>query len=85
MKKLLTIALAALLMAACQPKNFREIYPEGNPVIQATMLTDSVLFGSDSVTFRVVVDEKETNSLFLLQLFRHIVFLKIGWIENFAS
>lgn len=47
-------------MAACQPKNFREIYPEGNPVIQATMLTDSVLFGSDSVTFRVVVDEKET-------------------------
>lgn len=60
MKKLLTIALAALLMAACQPKNFREIYPEGNPVIQATMLTDSVLFGSDSVTFRVVVDEKET-------------------------
>ncbi|MBO6075140.1 MAG: DUF5016 domain-containing protein [Paludibacteraceae bacterium] len=60
MKKYLTIALAALLMAACQPKNFREIYPEGNPVIQATMLTDSVLFGSDSVTFRVTVDEKET-------------------------
>jgi len=60
MKKVLYIALAALLMAACQPKHFRDVYPEGNPVIQAVMLTDSVLFGSDSVTFRVTVDEKET-------------------------
>ncbi|MBR2266176.1 MAG: hypothetical protein IJ882_05835 [Paludibacteraceae bacterium] len=60
MKKVLYIALAALLMAACQPKNFREVYPKGNPVIQATMVTDSVLFGTDSVTFRVIVDETET-------------------------
>ena len=60
MKKVIYIALAALLVAACQPKKFRDVYPEGNPVIQATMLTKTVLFGSDSVSFRVVVDETET-------------------------
>lgn len=60
MKKLIYIALAALLMAACQPSHYREVYPEGNPVVHATMLTDSVLFGTDSVSFRVIIDEKET-------------------------
>ena len=60
MKKLLSIALAALLMAACQPEHFRTVYPEGNPEIHAEMLTSSVLFGTDSVKFRVTVDEQKT-------------------------
>lgn len=60
MKKLIPILLATLLIAACQPKHYRDVYPKGNPVIQATMLTDSVQFGSDSVSFRIVIDEKQT-------------------------
>ena len=60
MKKYINIALAALLMVACQPEHFREVYPEGNPEMTATMLTESVLFGTDSVAFRVEINEKQT-------------------------
>lgn len=60
MKKYLTIALAALLMVACQPENFRQVYPEGNPQIKAEMLTKNVEFGKDSVSFSVTIDETET-------------------------
>ena len=60
MKKLLYIALAALLMAACQPEHYRTVYPEGQPELTATMLTQSVLYGTDSVAFKVEINEKET-------------------------
>ena len=60
MKKYLTIVMAALLMAACQPEHFREVYPEGSPDLKATLLIESVLFGTDSVAFRVTIDETKT-------------------------
>ena len=60
MKKYLYIVMVALLAAACQPDNYRTVYPEGNPDLKATMLTKSVLFGTDSVAFRVEINEKET-------------------------
>ena len=60
MKKLLYIAMAALLTAACQPEHYRTVYPSGQPDMKATMLTESVLYGTDSVTFDVEITEKET-------------------------
>ena len=60
MKKLLYIALATLLMTACQPEHYRTVYPEGQPEMTATMLTQSVLYGADSVAFKVEISEKET-------------------------
>jgi len=60
MKKILSIVMAALLMAACQPEHYREVYPAGNPEIKGELLTQSVLFGTDSVRFRVTIDEKQT-------------------------
>ena len=60
MKKLFYIALAALLVAACQPKHYRTVYPAGQPEMTAKMLTESVLYGADSVAFSVEINEKET-------------------------
>ena len=60
MKRLIYIALAALVMSACQPERFREVYPAGEPQMQATLLTESVMFGSESIAFRVTIDEKQT-------------------------
>ena len=60
MKKYLYIALVALLMVACQPEHYRTVYPEGNPELKATLLTDSVLYGADSIAFRVEINETET-------------------------
>ena len=60
MKKLIYISLAALMFAACQPEHFRTVYPEGQPEMTANMLTQSVLYGTDSVEFNVVINEKET-------------------------
>ena len=60
MKKLLYIVLATLLMAACQPEHYRTVYPEGQPEMTATMLTESVLYGTDSVAFNVEINEKAT-------------------------
>jgi hypothetical protein len=60
MKKYIYIAFAALTLAACQPDHFRTVYPAGNPEMTATMLTQSVLYGTDSVAFRVEINEKET-------------------------
>lgn len=60
MKKCLYIVLAALLMAACQPEHYRTVYPAGQPEMTATMLTQSVLYGKDSVTFDVEINEKAT-------------------------
>ena len=60
MKKIYYILLATLLMAACQPAHYRTVYPAGQPVMTATMLTQSVLYGTDSVAFDVEINEKET-------------------------
>lgn len=60
MKKLIYISLATLMFAACQPEHFRTVYPEGQPEMTANMLTQSVLYGTDSVAFNVVINEKET-------------------------
>ena len=60
MKKCLYIVLATLLMAACQPDHYRTVYPAGQPEMKATMLTQTVLYGTDSVAFDVEINEKET-------------------------
>ena len=60
MKKCLYIVLATLLMAACQPDHYRTVYPAGQPEMKATMLTQTVLYGADSVAFDVEINEKET-------------------------
>ena len=58
--QVLFLALIAIGYTACQPDSFREIYPAGDPQLQATMLTEEVNFGSDSITFDVTITEKET-------------------------
>jgi len=60
MKKYLYIAMATLLMAACQPEHYRKVYPSGQPEMTATMLTQTVLYGTDSVAFDVEINEKTT-------------------------
>jgi len=60
MKKCLYIVLVMLLVAACQPEHYRTVYPAGQPEMTATMLTQSVLYGTDSVTFDVEINEKKT-------------------------
>ena len=60
MKKVLYIVLAVLLMAACQPEHYRTVYPAGEPQMTATMLTNSVLYGTDSIAFSVEINEKQT-------------------------
>ena len=60
MKKVLYIALATLLMAACQPDHYRTVYPESQPEMKATMLTQSVIYGTDSIAFNVEINEQKT-------------------------
>ena len=60
MKKIYYIVLATLLMAACQPEHYRTVYPAGQPEMTATMLTQTVLYGTDSVAFNVEINEKTT-------------------------
>ena len=60
MKKIVFIAVALLALAACQPEHYRTVYPTGQPELTATMLTQSVLYGTDSVAFRVEINEKQT-------------------------
>ena len=48
------------MMSACQPEHFRTVYPEGKPEMKATLLTESVLYGTDSLAFRVEINETET-------------------------
>ena len=60
MKKIIYIAIAVLALAACQPEHYRTVYPEGKPDMKATMLTESVLYGTDSVAFSVEINETKT-------------------------
>ena len=60
MKRILYIALAVLSFAACQPEHFRTVYPAGEPQLSGTMLTQTVLYGTDSVAFNVEINEKQT-------------------------
>ena len=58
--QVLFLALIAIGYTACQPDSFREVYPKGNPTVEAHMLTNEVLFGSDSISFEVKITEKAT-------------------------
>ena len=58
--QVLFLALIAIGYTACQPDSFREVYPAGDPQMQATLLTEEVNFGSDSIAFEVAISEKET-------------------------
>ena len=59
--QVLFLALIAIGYTACQPDSFREVYPEGNPVVEAAVLSENVInYGEDSITFAVTVSEKET-------------------------
>ena len=58
--QVLFLALIAIGYTACQPDSFREVYPKGNPTVEAHMLTNEVLFGSDSISFEVKITEKTT-------------------------
>lgn len=60
MKRLIYILLPLVFLASCQPKNFREVYPAGNPQLTAELLTSEVLYGTDSIAFRVSITETET-------------------------
>ena len=50
----------AMLLAACQPDNYRKVYPAGNPVVEARLLTPEVQFGQDTIAFSVTVSETQT-------------------------
>ena len=50
----------AMLLAACQPDNYRKVYPAGNPVVEARLLTPEVQFGQDTIALFVTVSETQT-------------------------
>ena len=55
------ILLAVSVLAiGCQQKEFRKVYPAGDPQIGATLLTTDVQFGTDSIAFSVKVTETQT-------------------------
>ena len=58
--QILFLALIAIGYTACQPDSFREVFPKGDPQMEANMLTKEVNFGSDSISFEVTITEKET-------------------------
>ena len=58
--QVLFLALIAIGYTSCQPDSFREVYPAGNPVLEANMLTSEVNLGTDSISFEVTITEKET-------------------------
>ena len=60
MKRLVYLIFAVFVFAGCQPERYRTVYPAGEPQLTATMLTPSVLYGTDSVAFSVEISEKET-------------------------
>ena len=59
--QVLFLALIAIGYTSCQPDSFREVFPEGKPVVEAKLLSESVLnYGEDSITFSVKITETET-------------------------
>ena len=50
----------AMLLAACQPDNYRKVYPAGNPDVEARLLTPEVQFGQDTIALVVTVSETQT-------------------------
>lgn len=58
-RSLMMLAVAALAIG-CQQKEFRKVYPAGDPQIEATLLTTDVQFGTDSIAFNVKVTETQT-------------------------
>ncbi len=59
--QVLLLALIAIGYTACQPDSFREVFPEGNPVVEANVLSKSVInYGEDSISFSVKITETKT-------------------------
>lgn len=58
---ILLVALVTIGYTSCQPDSFRKVYPEGNPIVKATLLSQEVLnYGEDSISFTVDVSETTT-------------------------
>ncbi len=47
-------------LASCQPAHYREVYPAGQPQVEAVMLTQSVNYGEDSIAFSITITESAT-------------------------
>lgn len=58
-KSLIMLAVAAMAMG-CQQKEFRKVYPAGDPQVEAQLLTTDVQYGKDSIAFSVRVTETQT-------------------------
>jgi hypothetical protein len=41
--QVLFLALIAIGYTACQPDSFREVYPDGNPIVEAAVLSENVI------------------------------------------
>lgn len=46
--------------SACQPKHFREVYPDETPEVAGKLLQETVAYGSDSLSVNVHVAAKQT-------------------------
>ena len=66
MKRIFTIHyslfafLVVMFFASCQPEHYRTVYPAGEPQLTGEMLTSHVLYGADSIAFKVQLTEKTT-------------------------
>ena len=58
-KSLIMLAVAAMAIG-CQQKEFRKVYPAGDPQVEAQLLTTDVQYGRDSIAFSVQVTETQT-------------------------
>ena len=59
--QVLFLALIAIGYTACQPDSFREVFPEGKPMVEARLLSEDVInYGEDSITFSVKITETKT-------------------------
>lgn len=58
-KSLMMLVVAAMAIG-CQQKEFRKVYPAGDPQVEAQLLTTDVQYGKDSIAFSVRVSETQT-------------------------
>lgn len=58
--KLLILFAVVIVAWGCRQKEFRTVYPAGDPQLEAQLLTADVLYGTDSIAFRVKITETQT-------------------------
>ncbi len=59
-KSLILLAVAVVAWG-CQQKEFRTVYPAGDPQLEVQLLSDTaVLYGTDSIAFHVKITETQT-------------------------